>query len=307
MKRILILFIIILTTGAVYGDYNYSGRRAGVFLEQGVGARAVGMGEAYIVLSDDINSVWWNAAGLGGINSYELLFMHDEYIQGIRQEYGAFGFPLKNNYGTIGVSINYLDYGKYDRTTITSGNSGTTTGSFGAKSWVGSIAWGKKFSRINFGFNLKYISDKLDNTKASAFGADIGLQYPASELFTIGYTVQNIGTKLKYESERSSLPIVHRIGLGYRQPGGQINFEADAVKSENDKWQVQLGGELWAIKNRFALRAGYISGRDAEDKYTVGAGFLYNGLSLDYAYSPFGKLGSSHKASIQYKFLPPVK
>ena len=38
----------------------------------GTGARALGLGNAYIGVSDDFTSVWWNPAGLGQIKKFEL-------------------------------------------------------------------------------------------------------------------------------------------------------------------------------------------------------------------------------------------
>jgi len=44
--------------------FGKTGTAALQFLKLGVDARAIGMGEAYTAVSDDISSVYWNPAGL---------------------------------------------------------------------------------------------------------------------------------------------------------------------------------------------------------------------------------------------------
>lgn len=65
------------------------------FLAVGVGARALGMGNAYVAISDDITSGYWNPAGLLGIKSNaQLSLMHAEYFAGIAK-YDYAGFAVR--------------------------------------------------------------------------------------------------------------------------------------------------------------------------------------------------------------------
>ena len=47
------------------------------FLSLGVGAEAYGMGNAVVAQSNDVNSIYWNPAGLVGVEKWaEASFMH---------------------------------------------------------------------------------------------------------------------------------------------------------------------------------------------------------------------------------------
>ena len=51
---------------------------AGSFMEDGGGARALGMGGAFTAVADDPSMTFWNPAGLGRADGSDLLLMHAE-------------------------------------------------------------------------------------------------------------------------------------------------------------------------------------------------------------------------------------
>jgi len=53
------------------------------FLKLGVGVRPVGMGEANAALSDDVNAIWWNPAGLCQVEHREITAMHNIWFEDI--------------------------------------------------------------------------------------------------------------------------------------------------------------------------------------------------------------------------------
>ena len=60
-------------------------RYAGEFLRIGVGARALGMGSAFMGLSDDGTAAYWNPAGLATLERREITAMHAEQFGSIVQ------------------------------------------------------------------------------------------------------------------------------------------------------------------------------------------------------------------------------
>lgn len=69
------------------------------FLNIGVGARALAMGNAQIANVSDVTAGYWNPAGLLDIETkYEASFMHAEYFAGIAQyDYGGFATQIDSN------------------------------------------------------------------------------------------------------------------------------------------------------------------------------------------------------------------
>lgn len=75
------------------------------FLASGVGARALGMGGAYVAHADDVTAGYWNVAGLDALAVPEGAFMHAERFDGIVSfDYAAVAWPLTER-STVGVSF----------------------------------------------------------------------------------------------------------------------------------------------------------------------------------------------------------
>ncbi len=75
------------------------------FLAGGVGARALGMGGAYVARANDVTAGYWNVAGLDEIRYPEAAYMHAERFAGVVAfDYAAVAFPLSHR-STVGVSF----------------------------------------------------------------------------------------------------------------------------------------------------------------------------------------------------------
>src|SRR2546421_12565219 len=69
-----------LCTFANFGSSS-KGDIAASFLKLGVGARAIGLGEAYSALADDASALYWNPAALSEMsNPSSLALMHASYV-----------------------------------------------------------------------------------------------------------------------------------------------------------------------------------------------------------------------------------
>lgn len=75
---------------------THAAKFAGAFMADGGGARAMGMGSAFVAVADDASSTFWNPAGLLDLSQRQLLIMHSERFGDlIDRDFAAYSQPLE--------------------------------------------------------------------------------------------------------------------------------------------------------------------------------------------------------------------
>jgi hypothetical protein len=306
MKILIPVLVAALAAAHVAGAAD-AGSSAAAFLKIGVGARAVGMGEAQAAAAEGPEALYWNPAGLAVDSRRAVSFTHNEWLEDVRYEYLGLSYPLFN-LGTIGFSAGRVGMGKL----VGRDEEGNYTGDFGASDMALSLGYGRRF--FNFlavGAAAEYISSKIENESASAIAGSAGVvaDLPLPGL-AAGVSASNIGGELKFIDEGDPLPLAVRGGVAYMLPfGGETNelmVAVDGVKfNDRDDVMVNTGVEYWFMKT-IAARAGYKGNYD-EDGLTGGMGFRYSptanlGLLADYAYADMGVFGATHRITVGMQF-----
>lgn len=339
MKRP-IQYILICTLIVSIGSYIFArdvtkvGTTAAPFLTISTGARAMGMGSAFVAVANDATAMFWNVAGIAQLKSPEIVFNHSEWLADVNYEYAGVVAPV--GFGTVGVNITSLNMGDFEQTTefAPEGN--------GVKFSAGSFAMALSYARMltdrfMIGFNGKYVREHIFNSAATGFAVDIGTLFisPFNDL-RIGFSISNFGTKMrmtgddllvqvdidptisgnnetinaKLETDEFDLPLLFRFGLAMdvlRTASNRVTLSADALHPNDNAESVNVGGE-YQFQNLIALRGGYRSLflPDSEEGFTAGAGLNYRfpgfGFRVDYAYEDFGRLNNIQKFTIQLQF-----
>ncbi len=292
-----IALALVLAALAPHAALAAAGETGFTFLKLGVGARAMGMGSAYVALADDPTAVYWNPAGLAGVKGAELSLMHNEWIQDFRQEFAAVSTPL--GHGALGLGFS----GFYTSELEKRDDTGTLIGHFGFNDVSASANYARKFGPdFAGGIGLKYIREMIDQEDATTFAFDLGGRYfDEKSGLSVGAAVQNIGGDAKFDKEAFSLPTTMRAGValtrGISRWQGRGAFSAEIRKSSKDDTRLHVGGEF-EYKERFALRAGAKFGYDDQD-VSFGLGVKQNRFGFDYALVPFSSnLGTTHFFSL---------
>jgi hypothetical protein len=130
-----------------------------------------------------------------------------------------------------------------------------------------------------------------------------------------GFVAQNLGT-----TTDSLMPINFRAGAGYVEqdlfsPFGRGTVTADLLIPIDNDVKISLGAEYAHISENteFAARLGYKIGPEIKDLdttagFTAGVGIAIQAAliryQVDYAFVPYGELGTTHRASLTLAFLP---
>ncbi|MFH1282632.1 MAG: PorV/PorQ family protein [bacterium] len=303
-----ILALTILNIFALNSWANFSmsdsGTTTAQFLKLGVGARAIGMGEAYSAVAADPTAIYWNPAGLAAISEHSLSLMHAVWFESIYYDYFAYAQPI-GAYGVIGLGIQYLSAGDI----VEMDNDANKIGNFNPTDTAVTISWAEDFQDILIGLSIKYIAVEIKDA-ASTISSDIGVIYP---LFLnkaqVSFSMQNLGGTIKFDTEKEDLPFNARLGLSVNVLESLI-VAMDVNTPIDYNPYVCFGGEYCLGKQNdfsLALRAGYNSHTLKSELggisgFSTGIGFKLWDISTDYAWVPFGDLGTTHRVSLGFKF-----
>jgi len=278
------------------------GTTSASFLKIGIGARAAGMGEAFGAVADDVTAMYWNPAGVAQIEQTEATFMHSFWLESMSYEYLGLAYPLGGS--AIGISVGYLGISDIEGRDVND----VRTSNFSANDMAIGVTYGKSLSDVfMLGGSIKSISEKIDTETASTVGLDVGALYKASEDISLAAGVQNVGSGLKFISEAGDLPMNVKVGGAYKSIDKALTIAMDVNKPVDNKAKVNLGMEYW-FKESVAVRGGYkyqMGGNDSIGGLTgltAGAGLKVSQMQIDYAFMPFGDLGSAHRVSLLVKF-----
>ncbi len=194
-KALFILFFISLTTVA-QTVRKYSNE----FMNIGVDAAAFGMANAVVASTKDVNSVYWNPAGLVNLEEKELSLMHASYFANIANyDYAGFAMPLDNE-SAVGFSVIRFGVDDILNTTQLIDEQGNID--YNRISLFSTADYGLTFSYarrlpldgLNFGVNAKVIRRIIGDFASSwGFGLDAGIQFEKND-WKFGLMARDITT-----------------------------------------------------------------------------------------------------------------
>ncbi|MDB2495065.1 PorV/PorQ family protein [Flavobacteriaceae bacterium] len=166
----------------------------------GVDAAAFGMANAITASSANVNSGYWNPAGLIALEDHQLSLMHASYFANIANyDYGAFAMPLDDR---SALAISLIRFGVDDilNTTQLIDNQGNID--YNRISLFSTADYGVTFSYaralpldgFNFGINAKVIRRIIGDFASSwGFGLDLGIQFNKND-WKFGVMARDITT-----------------------------------------------------------------------------------------------------------------
>ncbi len=204
------------------------------FIGMNNGARSLGMGNAFVALSDEATAIFYNPAGLARTNKLNLIASHQE-LYGISDLYSdmlAISFPTPLFRTGVAVQqINLVD---------------TYSEQIFYLSGAGIIK--VKSIPIRFGASLKYESAKVKNYEnaknSSSIDFDFGILADINENLFLGYSARYLlEPTFQFIESEDSIEREYALGLCYNWRSS-VNFLADHIFGVGvSKWN--FGSEIW--------------------------------------------------------------
>lgn len=273
-----------------FGLHSQTRKYSNEFLNIGVGARALGMGNANVTSVDGVYSGYWNPAGLlSQKNDIEIGLMHAEYFAGIAK-YDFLGASKRIDSNSVaGISIlrfgvdnipNTLDLvdanGNIDYNRVTT---------FNAVDFAALISYARtlpKLKGVEIGGNFKIIRRKLGEFGGAwGFGLDVGAKYKYKtwDFAAMGRditgtfnawsytlndkqiaTLQQTGNEIPSTSLEITTPKLI-LGVSKKQVFwkdrisvlGEINF----INTFDGMRNTVIKSDIWSMEPAFGLEIGY--------------------------------------------------
>jgi hypothetical protein len=171
------------------------------FMNIGVDAAAFGMSNAVVASTADVNSGYWNPAGLVHLEDKQLSLMHASYFANIANyDYAAFAMPLDEK-SAVAFSIIRFGVDGILNTTQLIDDQGEIN--YNRISLFSTADYGVTFSYarklpldgLNYGINAKVIRRVIGKFASSwGFGLDAGIQFKSKKEWQFGIMARDITT-----------------------------------------------------------------------------------------------------------------
>ncbi len=341
MKRlIVILFFLSLlvssTNAQLITNVSKVGVTAANFLEIGVGARALGMGGAFVGTADDASALYWNVSGIARLLRPEVLLVHSEWIADMKFDFVGITIPLET-FGTLGASVTILSM---DDMIVRTVERPEGTGEFfSAGDFSLALSYARNLTdRFSIGFTGRFIQQNIWKETAHAMALDVGTLFTTGLYgLRIGAVLTNFGSDMKMggkdllvyhdidpnklgnndrvfadlHTDSWPLPLTFQFGLAMepiKSEDHRLTLAIDALHPSDNTESINFGAE-YAFHEMFIFRGGYrnLFQRDTEEGLTVGAGFAQRFLGnvkvcLDYAFANFGRLENTQRIALRMVF-----
>ncbi len=199
-------FKILLTLSLIYFVINpiHAQKYSNEFLAIGVGAKAQGLGNAYVANVNDVTAGYWNPAGLANINldnRIQVGAMHAEWFAGIgKYDYLAATMPFSENKRMLGLTLIRFGIDDIPNTLSLYESDGTVNYDnivpFSAADYAMLLSYAQalniKKGRLTIGGNLKIINRRIGPfATAWGFGLDAGAQYHIGK-WRLGFVAKDL-------------------------------------------------------------------------------------------------------------------
>jgi len=253
------------------------------FMDIGLGARAMGMGGAFVGVADDATCVYYNPAGLAiqdgrNVTSFYTNQLGVAGYLGLAYAQPKFGAAILSLRSSVQGTDEYANP--------------TEVYTVGETALMASAA--TTYRGLHLGGTVKYYSQSLPDLTGSGLTCDVGVLYQADG-FSVGAVGRNLLGSVRYSNSTSDA-FERTFAVG---AAATLQENVTVAADYDTSGAFHLGGEY--LLSPFALRAGAVF-QEGHMSFTAGLGFKYQMFQFDYAYQTHETLQDMHRLSIGIKF-----
>jgi hypothetical protein len=321
MKKVFFPMALLILSTVNAQAINKIGTVGAQFLKLTVGARYVGMGDAYTCAVSDANAVFCNPAAMTKIGKYDVTFCHRGWIAGIHHEAAA---VVRNVEGIGSFGLGAVMLGADDMEITTTDQQDGTGSYFTYRDIAVSFSYARRLTdKFSTGLTVKYIDQQIYTIHARGWAFDVGTYYwTGFKTLRFGMTIQNFGPDItpgdsyldtqvsglimeekEFSYGEYPLPVKFTVGLAYDfriNEAMSTTLTADALHPNDYTERAHVGVEGTYL-DILALRGGYKINYE-EEAFTAGFGLKYRNMLFDYAYSDVGVFKGANTLSFGFSF-----
>ena len=197
LKNLLLASLLMLSISVSAQARKYSNE----FLNIGVDARSLAMANAVVANTSDVNSGYWNPAGLVNLEDKQLSLMYSSYFANIANyNYAAFAMPIDDQ-SAIGISLIRFAVDDILDTTQLIDDQGNINfdriSLFSTADYALNFSYSRRLpvQGFSYGVNAKVIRRIIgDFASAWGFGLDAALQFETDNNWKFGVMARDITT-----------------------------------------------------------------------------------------------------------------
>jgi hypothetical protein len=268
--RDIITILLLLIPAALFANTENNGR----------GARAVALANAFVAVSDDPWVVSYNPAGLAGAKSFaaSLFIVPEQFGLSELRTFSA-AAVLANPLVNVGAALDHAGVSLFRETSLT-------------------IACGREVAQgvaLGIAATVTRVSfERYGST--TVLSIDLGASISLLEDLRLAYCWKNV-TAASLAASADNLPQIQSMGIWY-QVGRESQVTFDVEKDIRFPFVVKGGYEHWFFDS-VALRFGCSNN---PDKFSCGIGVLLSHWEFSYALYTHAQLGVTHQLGLSLRF-----
>lgn len=201
IRALVSLALLAASTGVGWaGSENRKGTGGAHELRIPVGPRGTALGGAVVGDATGVEALFWNPAGMAGLEHTEALFSHSTYFAEQKLNFAGVATRM-GDWATLGVNAKVLSIGDI---LVTTEDAPDGTGEVIQPTFtVLGLSLARPFTdRVHAGATANFVSERISNTSASGLAFDFGVQYLTGwHGLKLGMVMKNFGTSMKFDGE----------------------------------------------------------------------------------------------------------